>query len=104
MQHESSHSSPGFGKNTNGFGIVIIAVVLVSFALVAWALWNDGGTEKSWYRLDEKATAAKAEGHGEHEPAKKVETHATVDSTDAPTIHGDSDDIEMPNADTSAKH
>lgn len=64
MEHESSHSSPGFGKNTNGFGIVIIAVVLVAFAMIMWALWNDGGTEANWYRLEKKEAASHGEAHG----------------------------------------
>lgn len=100
MQHESSHSSPGFGKNTNGFGIVIIAVVLVAFAIIMWALWNDGSTEASWYRLEKTEAAA----HGEaHEPAEKVEIPAAMDSTEKATI-SDTAVVEKPATDSSAKH
>ncbi|HSC54622.1 MAG TPA: hypothetical protein VLC98_13415 [Phnomibacter sp.] len=74
MEHQTSHTSPGFGKNTNGFGIAIIAIVLVSFALVAWGLWNHGDTQAQWYRYEKKSSTghgkAEASGHG-HDAAEK---------------------------------
>ncbi|QGW29545.1 hypothetical protein [Phnomibacter ginsenosidimutans] len=77
MAHEG-HTSTGFGKNTNGLGLFIVAAVLVSFVLVAWGLWNKGAAEDNWYRFEHKEAAA----HGEHGAAPEVaHTAAATDST-----------------------
>lgn len=108
MEHEISHSSPGFGKNSGGFGIVIVAAVLVVLGLIAWNFWKDGSTEDSWYRF-EKTEAAHGAGHGEasHDEhgggATQSETPAAavVDSVAAPASH-DSTATETHSADSTA--
>lgn len=66
MQHDSStgHVAPGFGKNSNGLGIFIIAAVFVGIALFCWHLWNNDRVEAKHYRLP--AIEKKADGHGDH--------------------------------------
>lgn len=66
MAHEG-HTSTGFGKNTNGLGLFIVAAVLVAFVLLAWGLWNKGTAEDNWYRFEHKEAAA----HGEHGAAEE---------------------------------
>ncbi len=57
-----SHDNPGFGKNTNGMGILIIAVVFVAITLAAFYFWKSGSAEYDHYRI-EKKEAANHEGH-----------------------------------------
>ena len=108
MEHEISHSSPGFGKNTNGMGIVLVAAVLVVFGLAAWNLWNSGATEKEWYRMENTAAAHGEAGHGEHgaQGGHSEEAHtapAAADSTaEAPAAHDSTHAAEAPAADSSA--
>lgn len=81
MAHGTSHSAPGFGKNSNGFGLVIIAAVLVVFALTAWWLWNEGGTENDWYRFEKKEHAAESHADG-HAAAGHEKTDASLGELD----------------------
>lgn len=78
MDHETSHTSPGFGKNSNGFGLVIVAAVLVIFVLASWGMWNSGSTENEWYRFAPAAHAA--EGH--EGQASHGETAETANAND----------------------
>ncbi|MCU0336146.1 MAG: hypothetical protein MUF62_14085 [Chitinophagaceae bacterium] len=94
MAQETSHTSPGFGRNTNGLGIVIIAVVLVVFALVGWNFWNKATAEQNWYRFENTNSghAGHGAGHGAgHEAAAPA---ATADTTKPAAS--------LPAADTSA--
>lgn len=58
----NSHSNPGFGKNTNGMGILIITLVFVVLTLTAFYFWKGGAEEYDHYRI-EKKEAAHHEGH-----------------------------------------
>jgi outer membrane protein OmpA-like peptidoglycan-associated protein len=61
---ETSHTHPGFGRNTGGWGIFIVGATLVLFGLFSWWLWNSGSKEVDHYRLPQK----KAEAHaGDHQ-------------------------------------
>jgi predicted negative regulator of RcsB-dependent stress response len=85
MAQETSHTSPGFGKNTNGLGIAIVVVVLVVFALVGWNFWKTGTAEQKWYRFENKA--AGHEGHGAGHAAA-APAAAVGDSSAAPAADG----------------
>ena len=63
MHTETSHSSPGFGRNTGGWGIVIVAIAAVLLALVAYFLWHSGQKEVDWYRLSASQSHDTHEGH-----------------------------------------
>jgi outer membrane protein OmpA-like peptidoglycan-associated protein len=62
-EHHSSHNAPGFGKNTNGMGIFIIAAIFVIIGIFVWWLWNNNNREFDFYRI-EQAGGAHTEGHG----------------------------------------
>jgi outer membrane protein OmpA-like peptidoglycan-associated protein len=64
MEHEVSHTNPGFGKNTNGMGIAIVVLVAILLSLTAWWLWNGAQEEADHYRY--KTVAAAHGGHDEH--------------------------------------
>lgn len=108
MEHEVSHSNPGFGKNTNGLGLFIVAISLVVLALAAYWFWHKGAAEDSWYRFENTTQSA---GHGEgHEATSgheekgaeaKPEAAAVADSTKA---SHDSTAAEKPAADSAAHH
>jgi hypothetical protein len=51
-EHHSSHSTPGFGKNTNGLGIFIIAAIFIGITLFTWNLWNNNHKELNHYRVE----------------------------------------------------
>lgn len=51
-EHHSSHNAPGFGKNTNGVGILIVAITFVIIALFTWWLWNNNDKELDYYRIE----------------------------------------------------
>lgn len=65
MQHEEQTSplSPGFGTNTNGLGILIVAVVAVSLALFCWDIWKDGSKEAEHYRFPATTTGSSHSSH-----------------------------------------
>jgi len=67
MQHEShsSHNAPGFGKNTNGMGIFIIALIFVVLGIAALNLWNSGNEEYEHYRIEKKEAAHSENNHKE---------------------------------------
>jgi len=52
--NEHNHDNPGFGKNTNGLGILIITVVFVALSLSAWYFWNSATAEYNHYRVEKK--------------------------------------------------
>ncbi len=62
-EHHSSHNSPGFGTNTNGMGIFIVAAIFVIIGIFVWWLWNNNNKEFDFYRI-EQAGGAHTEGHG----------------------------------------
>jgi OOP family OmpA-OmpF porin len=81
MQHEehSQPAAPGFGTNTNGLGIFIVAIVAVCLALFCWNYWKDASRETELYRWD--ASVKGGHGHGEgHEAAGHGEEHATTEA------------------------
>ena len=94
MAHEG-HTSTGFGKNTNGLGLFIVAAVLVAFVLVAWGLWNKGAAEDHWYRFEHKEAAA----HGEHGAAPEA-SHAPAATTDSTAHTHAADSTAAPVADS----
>ena len=55
-EHHTSHRAQGFGKNTNGFGILIVAAVFVVIALFTWWLWNNDHKEVDHYRYPAEQT------------------------------------------------
>jgi hypothetical protein len=63
-EHHTSHLTPGFGKNTNGFGIFIVAAIFVGIALFTWHLWNNDHKEVDYYRFE--AGKTKTEAHSGH--------------------------------------
>jgi hypothetical protein len=60
--HASSHLAPGFGKNTNGMGIFIVAITFVLIGLFVWGLWNNNNKLYKHYRI-EKTEVKHQEGH-----------------------------------------
>ncbi|HSK14223.1 MAG TPA: hypothetical protein VK907_13475 [Phnomibacter sp.] len=64
--HHTSHAAPGFGKNTNGLGIFIVAIIFVVLALFTWSLWNNNDMEAKHYRLEKTEATAKGEDHSGH--------------------------------------
>lgn len=89
MAHEanSNHSSSGFGKNTGGLGIMIVAGVAVVLALMAWNLWNSGSAERNWYRLQSESAATSGHGDGHENGAAG---HNSVGHADSTAHTGDS--------------
>ena len=72
MDHNVQEAAPGFGKNTGGWGIVIVAAVAVLLALICWNFWKAGPKDADHYRYAaETHNAHGAEGGhgGAHEPA-----------------------------------
>ena len=66
-EHHTSHLAPGFGKNTNGMGIFIVAIVFVVLGIFAWTMWNSGNKEYEHYRLEKKEAGAHDDhGHSGH--------------------------------------
>lgn len=106
MEHEVSHSNPGFGKNTNGLGLFIVALSLVVLALAAYWFWHGAKAEESWYRFEQTSAGhgeshEAAGGHDEHGNEAKTEAAPAVDSTHA---GHDSTAAEKPAADSAAHH
>jgi outer membrane protein OmpA-like peptidoglycan-associated protein len=62
-EHHSSHNVPGFGKNTNGMGVFIVAAIFVIIGLFVWWLWNNNNREFDHYRI-EQAGGSHDGGHG----------------------------------------
>jgi hypothetical protein len=69
MQHQShsSHNASGFGRNTNGLGIFIVATIFVVLGLLAFYLWNDGNKEYEHYRIEKKEANHDHSGHADGE-------------------------------------
>jgi hypothetical protein len=63
-EHHTSHLAQGFGKNTNGLGVFIVAAVFVVIALFTWWLWNNDNKEADHYRFTKETT--QAENHKGH--------------------------------------
>ncbi len=61
-EHHTSHEAQGFGKNTNGLGIFIVAAIFIVIGLFTWWLWNNNHREFEYYRIE---GAANTHGHGE---------------------------------------
>jgi hypothetical protein len=76
-EHQPSHSAPGFGKNSNGLGLLIVAVAAVVIAAIAFNFWKSGAQEQRWYRFENKAATSEGhEGEGkEMKEEKKDEGH-----------------------------
>jgi hypothetical protein len=63
-EHQTSHDAQGFGKNTNGLGILIVAVVFTVISLFTWWLWNNNHKEFDYYRIESKSAPTKnQDGH-----------------------------------------
>lgn len=60
-EHDTNHEAPGFGKNTNGAGILLLSILFVGLGLFVWWLWNNNKTEMEYYRIENAAG-----GHDEH--------------------------------------
>src|SRR5215204_2816175 len=70
MEH-GEHTAPAsnrFGVNTNGLGILIVAIVAVCLTLFCWNFWKDGSKEINHYRLNSLPT--QPTGH-DHEQGEK---------------------------------
>ena len=63
-EHHTSHMAPGFGKNTNGMGVFIVAVVFVAISLFTWWLWNNDHKAVDHYRF--KTEQTQKENHQGH--------------------------------------
>ncbi len=63
-EHDTHHLSPGFGKNTNGFGIFLLSAVFVVLGLFVWWLWNNNHMEFNHYRLEQTAGSQKTHSGG----------------------------------------
>ena len=74
MQQEAHKTTSGFGKNTNGLGLVIIAAVAVVIALFCWNFWKGGPKEADHYRLNNEKAATK---HGENSTLHEGEASET---------------------------
>lgn len=90
MQHEEHTSNRGrFGNNTNGLGILIVALVAVFLALFCWNFWKDDSKEIEHYRLNSLPTTAHGNDHEEGEKPGHDEAEKAVlpiaDSTTKPT-------------------
>jgi hypothetical protein len=59
-EHSTSHLAPGFGKNTNGMGIFIVAAIFVLIGLFAWNLWNNENKYEKHYRVESSSPASKS--------------------------------------------
>jgi len=79
MAHDE-HPAPAakrFGTNTNGLGLLIVAIVAVCLALFCWYFWKDGSKEIEHYRLG--SLPAQHEGISHEEGEKPGDEHeATV--------------------------
>lgn len=95
--HSSSHLSPGFGKNTNGMGIFIVAIIFVLIGLFVWWLWNNNNKFYKHYRIEK----VEASGHGEHhgesleKPAATVAIAGTLDTVSGNFIYELGEDISL---------
>jgi outer membrane protein OmpA-like peptidoglycan-associated protein len=58
-----THSNPGFGQNSSGLGVFIIALLAVVIIVGAWWLWNNDQTEMEYYRLNNAGETA----HTDHD-------------------------------------
>ena len=58
-QHDNKQpGAPGFGTNTNGLGILIVAIAAVCLALFCWKFWNNAQREADLYRYPSTNTEA----------------------------------------------
>jgi outer membrane protein OmpA-like peptidoglycan-associated protein len=64
-EHDTNHLAPGFGKNTNGAGILLLSIIFVALGLFVWWLWNNNHEELDHYRI-ENATGSHDEHGGDH--------------------------------------
>lgn len=72
-EHHTSHLAPGFGKNTNGLGIFIIAIIFVMLGIFAWWLWNNDNKLYKHYRIESSGHATHGHGgSGESDPKTNI--------------------------------
>lgn len=62
-EHETNHLAPGFGKNTNGAGIFLLAALFVAISLFVWWMWNNNSKEFNYYRVEQKTATETHSGH-----------------------------------------
>jgi outer membrane protein OmpA-like peptidoglycan-associated protein len=97
-EHHTSHMAPGFGKNTNGFGIFIIAAIFVMIGLFAWWLWNNNNKYYKHYRIENIAASGHGHSHSEAEAPKETSGLAAMgqfDSASGNFIYNVGDEIEL---------
>ena len=77
----------GFGRNTNGAGILIVVIAAILLAVICWDFWKGAGKEKDLYRLESSTPAKHGSGHStEHSTEHKTE-HGAEHETEHPAEH-----------------
>ena len=108
MEHgeHAASASKRFGVNTNGLGILIVAVVAICLALFCWNFWKDGSKEIDHYRLNSLPT--QPTGHDHEQGEKPGETPSSkASATVEPSSNDNASQIDtLPKEVTSdtAKH
>ncbi len=89
MQHEEQELTPakGFGRNTNGAGILIVVIAAIFLALICWDFWKDGGREKDLYRIESSAPAEHGSGHGSEQSKEHKTEHGAEHETEHAPEH-----------------
>lgn len=88
----TNHQATGFGKNSTGLGVFLIAFTAVLLGLIGWNFWNNDAAENDHYRLPEK-TSQQTNAHGA--------AHSSVDTSKA---HNHSTSTPAPKEDSTASH
>jgi outer membrane protein OmpA-like peptidoglycan-associated protein len=90
--------APGFGKNTNGLGIFIIAAIFVLIGLFAWWLWNNNNKYYKHYRVENSGIAGHGHSGSEVEAPKEntgLAAMGQLDSASGNFIYNVGDEIEI---------
>jgi OmpA-OmpF porin, OOP family len=93
-EHETNHLAPGFGKNTNGAGIFVLATIFVVLGLFVWWLWNNNHKEFDFYRIE--TSGGNHDEHGGHRAdAGMLKPLGMVDTVTGNYIYDIGEEIEI---------
>lgn len=94
-EHETNHLAPGFGKNTNGAGIFVLATIFVVLGLFVWWLWNNNHKEFDFYRIETSGANHDEHGGGHRADAGMLKPLGMLDTVTGNYIYDIGEEIEI---------